>query len=136
VHAISITGIVRQLATAALVVVAQPCCVLLTPADTCVFPCDPPPLKLAPPPRPLQIMVTKEVGEAVGGLKKLVPTGTAVLIEGTLADTPEGTKQVRGLVCRFVSQLCMAVTQVLQTDRSVALQIVCGVLCPSYWLLV
>lgn len=40
-------------------------------------------------------MVTKEVGEAVGGLKKLVPTGTCVLIEGLLADTPEGTKQVR-----------------------------------------
>lgn len=40
-------------------------------------------------------MVTKEVAEAVGGLKKLVPTGTSVLIEGTLAETPEGTKQVR-----------------------------------------
>jgi hypothetical protein len=39
-------------------------------------------------------MVTKEVGEAVGGLKKLVPTGTCVLIEGLLAETPEGTKQV------------------------------------------
>lgn len=42
----------------------------------------------------LQIMVTKEVAESVGGLKKLVPTGTSVLIEGTLAQTPEGTKQV------------------------------------------
>jgi hypothetical protein len=40
-------------------------------------------------------MVTKEVGEAIGGLKKLVPTGTCVLIEGLLAETPEGTKQVR-----------------------------------------
>jgi hypothetical protein len=40
-------------------------------------------------------MVTKEVAEAVGGLKKLVPTGTCVLIEGNLAETPEGTKQVR-----------------------------------------
>lgn len=39
-------------------------------------------------------MVTKEVGEEVGGLKKLVPTGTCVLIEGLLAETPEGTKQV------------------------------------------
>ena len=43
-------------------------------------------------------MVTKEVAESVGGLKKLVPTGTCVLIEGTLAQTPEGTKQV-GRVC-------------------------------------
>ncbi|KAF6256808.1 hypothetical protein COO60DRAFT_1702131 [Scenedesmus sp. NREL 46B-D3] len=41
----------------------------------------------------LQVMVTKEVGEEVGGLKKLVPTGTCVLIEGLLAETPEGTKQ-------------------------------------------
>jgi hypothetical protein len=41
-----------------------------------------------------QVMATKEVGEAVGGLKKLVPTGTCVLIEGLLAETPEGTKQV------------------------------------------
>eukprot|EP00775_Hariotina_reticulata_P000875 gene875-1197_t len=41
----------------------------------------------------LQIMVDKEVAEEVGGLKKLVPTGTAVLIEGVLAETPEGTKQ-------------------------------------------
>lgn len=39
--------------------------------------------------------MTKEVAEAVGGLKKLVPTGTSVLIEGQLAETPEGTKQVR-----------------------------------------
>lgn len=40
-------------------------------------------------------MVDKEVAEEVGGLKKLVPTGTAVLIEGVLAETPEGTKQVQ-----------------------------------------
>lgn len=46
----------------------------------------------------VQLMVTKEVAESVGGLKKLVPTGTCVLIEGTLAQTPEGTKQV-GRVC-------------------------------------
>lgn len=42
----------------------------------------------------VQIMIDKEVAEAVGGLKKLVPTGTCVLIEGQLAETPEGTKQV------------------------------------------
>ena len=40
-------------------------------------------------------MVDKEVGDAVGGLNKLCPTGTSVLVEGTLAQTPEGTKQVR-----------------------------------------
>lgn len=39
-------------------------------------------------------MIDKEVAEPVGGLKKLVPTGTCVLIEGLLAETPEGTKQV------------------------------------------
>ncbi len=41
-------------------------------------------------------MVTKEVAEAVGGLKVLVPTGSSVLIEGQLTETPPGTKQVRG----------------------------------------
>ncbi|KIZ00208.1 asparaginyl-tRNA synthetase [Monoraphidium neglectum] len=41
----------------------------------------------------LQVMVTKEVAEEVGGLKRLAPTGTAVLVEGELAETPEGTKQ-------------------------------------------
>jgi len=41
----------------------------------------------------LQAMVTREVAEAVGGLKRLTPTGTAVLVEGELAATPEGTKQ-------------------------------------------
>jgi asparaginyl-tRNA synthetase len=39
-------------------------------------------------------MVTKEVAEEIGGLKKLTSTGTSVLIEGALAKTPEGTKQV------------------------------------------
>jgi hypothetical protein len=39
-------------------------------------------------------MITKEVAESVGGLKLLTPTGTSVLIEGELAATPEGTKQV------------------------------------------
>jgi hypothetical protein len=42
----------------------------------------------------LQVMVTKEVAESVGGLKELVPAGTSVLIEGELTRTPEGTKQV------------------------------------------
>lgn len=41
----------------------------------------------------LQIMITAEVAEAVGGLSKLVPTSTSVLIEGTLSETPPGTKQ-------------------------------------------
>jgi hypothetical protein len=42
----------------------------------------------------MQAMVTKELAEEVGGLKKLVSTGTAVLVEGELTETPEGTKQV------------------------------------------
>jgi hypothetical protein len=42
----------------------------------------------------LQAMVTKEVAEAVGGLKQLTNTGSSVLLEGELAETPEGTKQV------------------------------------------
>ncbi|KAL4441815.1 hypothetical protein ABPG77_003731 [Micractinium sp. CCAP 211/92] len=41
----------------------------------------------------IQIMVTKEVAEEVGGLKTLTPTSTCVLIEGVLAETPPGTKQ-------------------------------------------
>ncbi|KAL4434001.1 hypothetical protein ABPG75_000442 [Micractinium tetrahymenae] len=41
----------------------------------------------------IQIMVTKEVAEEVGGLKSLTPTSTCVLIEGVLAQTPPGTKQ-------------------------------------------
>lgn len=41
----------------------------------------------------LQVMITKEVAEKHTGLKKLVPTGTSVLVEGTLTETPEGTKQ-------------------------------------------
>lgn len=41
----------------------------------------------------LQIMVEKELAETVGGLKELTPTGTSVLIEGTLTETPEGVKQ-------------------------------------------
>lgn len=43
----------------------------------------------------LQVLVTKEVAEEIGGLKDLVPTGTSVLIEGHLEETPPGTKQVR-----------------------------------------
>ncbi len=41
----------------------------------------------------LQVMVDKEVGDAVGGLKELTSTATCVLVEGQLAETPEGTKQ-------------------------------------------
>ena len=41
----------------------------------------------------LQVLVTKEVAEAFGGLKDLVSTGTSVLIEGHLVATPPGTKQ-------------------------------------------
>lgn len=41
----------------------------------------------------IQIMVDKEVAEEVGGLKEIVATSTCVLIEGELAQTPEGTKQ-------------------------------------------
>lgn len=41
----------------------------------------------------LQVMVDKDVAEEVGGLKAMTPTSTCVLIEGVLAETPEGTKQ-------------------------------------------
>ncbi|PSC73030.1 asparagine-tRNA cytoplasmic 1-like [Micractinium conductrix] len=41
----------------------------------------------------IQVMVEKAVAEEVGGLKSLTPTSTCVLIEGVLAETPEGTKQ-------------------------------------------
>lgn len=41
-----------------------------------------------------QVMVTKEVAAAVGGLKDLVPTGTSVLIEGKLTEAPAKAKQV------------------------------------------
>jgi asparaginyl-tRNA synthetase len=45
----------------------------------------------------LQVMVDRGVAEAAGAtLKELVPTSTCVLIEGTLAATPEGTKQKVG----------------------------------------
>ena len=40
-------------------------------------------------------MVDKAVGDAVDmALSKLSATGTSVLVEGQLAATPEGTKQV------------------------------------------
>lgn len=60
----------------------------------------------------IQIMVTKEVAEAVGGLKNLVPTGTSVLIEGQLAQTPEGTKQAVELKATSILHLgaCDAAT--------------------------
>jgi asparaginyl-tRNA synthetase len=38
-------------------------------------------------------MVDKDVAEPVGGLRRLAPTGTSVLVEGELKETPEGTKQ-------------------------------------------
>ncbi len=44
----------------------------------------------------VQIMVDKAVGDQVGGLRQLTPTSTCVLIEGVLAETPEGTKQKVG----------------------------------------
>lgn len=47
----------------------------------------------------IQVMVPKEVADAVGGLKALVSTGTSVLVEGELTETPEGTKQVRMPAC-------------------------------------
>lgn len=53
-------------------------------------------------------MVDKEVAEPIGGLKKLVPTGTCVLIEGLLAETPEGTKQVSSRVFKDAVYLCTA----------------------------
>jgi len=45
----------------------------------------------------MQVMVDKEVGQTVGGLKEMTTTATCVLVEGELKATPEGTKQkVRG----------------------------------------
>ncbi|KAK9832624.1 hypothetical protein WJX81_004893 [Elliptochloris bilobata] len=41
----------------------------------------------------IQVMVTKEVAEAVGGLKAITSAGTSVLVEGELTETPPGTKQ-------------------------------------------
>lgn len=53
---------------------------------TCPYP--------TPPHPPCQVMVTKEVASESGfSLKDLVPTSTAVLIEGELTETPPGTKQ-------------------------------------------
>ncbi|KAF5841787.1 hypothetical protein DUNSADRAFT_11103 [Dunaliella salina] len=45
----------------------------------------------------IQVMMSKEVAEQVGGLKQLTPTGTSVLVEGELTPTPEGTKQAEEL---------------------------------------
>ncbi len=42
-----------------------------------------------------QVMVTREVAAAAGGLKALISTGTSVLVEGELTETPPGTKQAR-----------------------------------------
>jgi dihydrodipicolinate reductase len=41
----------------------------------------------------MQAIVPLEVAEAVGGFKELTPSGTSVLLEGQLAETPQGTKQ-------------------------------------------
>lgn len=41
----------------------------------------------------MQVMIEKEVGDLAGGLKEITPTATCVLVEGVLAQTPEGTKQ-------------------------------------------
>eukprot|EP00803_Ostreobium_quekettii_P008935 evm.model.scf_3663.1 EVM.evm.TU.scf_3663.1 scf_3663:2252-10430(+) len=41
----------------------------------------------------LQVIVNQEVAAEVGGLRQLTPTGTCVLIEGLLSETPEGTMQ-------------------------------------------
>ena len=35
-----------------------------------------------------------EVAEAAGGFSSLTPSGTSVLLEGHLTETPAGTKQV------------------------------------------
>jgi len=53
----------------------------------------------------VQCMVPKEVAEAFSpaGLKALTSTGTSVLLEGQLAQTPEGTKQAVELK---VSSVC------------------------------
>lgn len=60
----------------------------------------------------VQVMVPKGVAEEIGGLKVLTPTGTSVLIEGTLDATPEGTKQVRIAPMRPMCMQC--VTQVCE----------------------
>ena len=49
-------------------------------------------------------MVEKAVAEEVGGLKSLTPTSTCVLIEGVLAETPEGTKQKVG-ACQLLGSV-------------------------------
>lgn len=45
-------------------------------------------------------MVFQDVAEVYNeaGLKHLCPTGTSVLLEGTLTETPEGKKQVHSLM--------------------------------------
>jgi len=42
----------------------------------------------------MQVMLSKEVADQIGGMKLVTPTGSSVLIEGELTPTPEGTKQV------------------------------------------
>ena len=51
-------------------------------------------------------MVPAEVAEAVGGLKELTPSGTSVLLEGQLAETPPGTKQASVASFQHIQILC------------------------------
>ena len=51
----------------------------------------PPPLSTSVTP---QVIIPKAVADDVGGLSKVTPTGTSLLIEGRLEETPEGKKQV------------------------------------------
>jgi len=50
-----------------------------------------------------QVMVDKEVAEASGfTIKDLVPTGTSVLVEGVLSETPENVKQAVELKAKSI----------------------------------
>ena len=66
----------------------------------------------------LQVMVTKEVAEAVGGLKAIISTGTSVLVEGQLTETPPGTKQARPPLHRacVLRACCLRLSAVLGSD--------------------
>ncbi len=72
-----------------------------------------------------QVMVTKEVAAAVGGLKDLVPTGTSVLVEGVLTEAPAKAKQVRqcapyrvGLSAQLLPSSCVRFSH--QRERHVS----------------
>lgn len=84
-----------------------------------------------PPPLPRKVMVDKAVAEEVGGLKRMVPTGSSVLVEGVLAETPEGTKQAVELkaakVCGLWALLaCGRVGALLACGRAGALASACN----------